>query len=126
MAPLIDCVFLLLIFFLVAATLKKLDKELDVQLPQAAATIEVQAPERQLVIGVDEIGNTYINAELVTNTALHETLRTRAAEDPGQRVRLDIDRRTPFQYVVRVFDLCQLEGLTNVGVHIARDDRNRN
>jgi len=122
MAPLIDCVFLLLIFFLVASTLKKLDKELDVELPQAAAAISVQAPENLLVIGVDDLGNTYINAEQVSNTALHETLRERAAMDPTQRVRLDIDRRTPFQYVVRVFDLAQLEGLTNVGIHIAKDN----
>jgi len=122
MAPLIDCVFLLLIFFLVASTLKKLDKELDVQLPQAAATIQAPAPENLLTIGVDDLGNTYINAEQVSNTALRGTLRERAATDPTQRVRLDIDRRTPFQYVVRVFDLCQLEGLTNVGIHIAEED----
>jgi len=122
MAPLIDCVFLLLIFFLVASTLKKLDKELDVQLPRAAATIQAPAPENLLTIGVDDLGNTYINAEQVSNTALHATLRERAAADPTQRVRLDIDRRTPFQYVVRVFDLAQLEGLTNVGIHIAEED----
>lgn len=122
MAPLIDCVFLLLIFFLVASTLKKLDKELDVQLPQAAATIKAPAPEKLLTIGVDVLGNTYINAEQVSTTALRATVRGRAATDPTQRVRLDIDRRTPFQYVVRVFDLCQLEGLTNVGIHIAEDD----
>ena len=37
MTPLIDCVFLLLVFFLVAATLKKPHKELEIQLPHSAA-----------------------------------------------------------------------------------------
>ena len=40
MGPLIDCVFLLLIFFLVTATMQKPHKELDLQLPNSAAARE--------------------------------------------------------------------------------------
>ena len=52
MAPLIDCVFLLLIFFLVATTLRKIIKELPVELPDSAAAIEVRQEDDLLVIGM--------------------------------------------------------------------------
>lgn len=124
MAPLIDCVFLLLIFFLVASTLKKLDKQLDVHLPTAAAAVEVQAPDNQVVIGVDTVGNTYIDAQLVSQMQLQAKLHEIGGNNRAQPVRLDIDRTTPFQYVVQVFDQCQFEGLTNVAIHIADDAKN--
>jgi len=48
LTPMIDCVFLLLIFFLVATTMKKIDYELPIQLPMASAGIEVQQPDEYL------------------------------------------------------------------------------
>lgn len=119
MAPLIDCVFLLLIFFLVASTLKKLDKQLDVQLPTAAAAVSVHAPDQQLVIGVDATGNIYIDAQPVTQMQLQTRLHDIAGQSKAYPVRLDIDRATPFQQAVEVFDLCQFEGLTNVAIKTA-------
>ena len=57
MTPIIDCVFLLLIFFLVATVLKKVDKELDVELPQAAHATDRKYTEQKLVVvGVDAEG----------------------------------------------------------------------
>ncbi len=119
MAPLIDCVFLLLIFFLVATTLKKIEPELPLELPYSDAALQVSLDEDRLVVGIDALGKVYVNGQPATNTVLHETLRRRAAEDPEQEVRLDVDRRTPFEYVVRVVELCTFEGLTDVGFHTA-------
>ena len=117
MAPLIDCVFLLLIFFLVATTLKKVEKELPLQLPVSAAAVGMQAQEGMLIIGVDQNGRTYLGANAVTTGMLHDRLRQAAQSNPAQRVRVDADRNTPFQHVVKVLDLCQFEGLRNVGIH---------
>lgn len=120
MAPLIDCVFLLLIFFLVATTLKKIEKELPVELPESQAAIEVQTQEDLFTIGLDAAGQTYIKAEKVSLSMLRQQLQQAAAKDKSQRVRIDTDRATPAQYVVHVLDLCQFEGLTNVGIHTKR------
>ena len=89
MAPLIDCVFLLLIFFLVATTLRK-------------------------------IGGIHIGGEPVPLSVLHERLRSAAARNPNQRIRIDGDRRAPFQAVVHIVDLCQFEGLTRVSIRAAK------
>lgn len=120
MAPLIDCVFLLLIFFLVATTLKKVEKELPVELPESQAAIQVQAREDLFTIGIDAAGQTYLKAEKVSLSMLRQHLQQAAARDKTQRVRIDVDRATPAQYIVHVLDLCQFEGLTNVGIHTRR------
>ena len=128
LAPLIDCVFLLLIFFLVATTLKtaeerateeappKLERILPLELPESAAALQ-QRQTRLLVIGVDQDGDIYLDAEKVSTATLHQRLRQAAAQNTAQRIRIDGDRRTPFQHIVHVLDLCQFEGLSNVGVH---------
>jgi len=123
MAPLIDCVFLLLIFFLVATTLKKIERELPLKLPESSAAIRVKSSADVLVIGVTKRGRLFLGDQAVTQAVLHERLRKAASANPEQRVRIDADRLTPFQYVVQVFDLCQFEGLRNVGVHTKDEPR---
>lgn len=121
MAPLIDCVFLLLIFFLVATTLKKVDRELPLDLPKSAASIESRVEDTTLVIGVDKLGAIHLGGERITLSMLHDRLKQAAAVSREQRVRIDADRATAFQYVIHVLDLCQFEGLTNVGLHTRQE-----
>jgi len=121
MAPLIDCVFLLLIFFLLATTLKKIQKELPLELPDSAAAIEVREQDDTLVISVDREGRLHLGAEPVTTKELHEHLRNVARTDPHRRVRIDGDQVTRLQHVVHVLDLCQFEGLKNVAIRTKRE-----
>ncbi|MEX0775936.1 MAG: biopolymer transporter ExbD [Phycisphaeraceae bacterium] len=123
MAPLIDCVFLLLIFFLVATSLKKIEKELPLELPHSAAAISVSVDPQTMVIGIDRTGQPYINGQPVTFGVLEQQISTAAANDPQQRVRIDADRDTPWQHVVHILDALQFRGLNNVGVHTKRFDR---
>ena len=125
MAPLIDCVFLLLIFFLVASTMKKLDKELPVDLP-VAGLVSIDAPKSDdlLIVGVDAAGQTYIGTEPVTSSVFHQRIQQAAAADPGRRVRIDADQSADFIHVLRVLDLLSFEGLDNVGIHLRKPERN--
>jgi biopolymer transport protein ExbD len=118
LSPLIDCVFLLLIFFLVATTLKKIQPELPLELPTAAVALQVPQEQERLVISVDERGGIYLNASPVSLNLLHDTLKAAAQRDPNQVVRLDVDRRTPFQHVVHITELCTFVGLNNVGFQV--------
>ena len=121
MAPLIDCVFLLLIFFLVATTLKKVDKELPIELPVAASAIEVQQPDEFVVISVDRTGVFHLNGTPVSISLLQSDLRERARIDQNLKLRLDIDRNVPFHRVMEVLDLLRFEGLRNVAINTKRD-----
>jgi biopolymer transport protein ExbD len=125
MAPLIDCVFLLLIFFLVSATLKKAHKEIAIDLPHSAAATEAKSKYDTVIIEVacdakGEKVEVFLEGQQVTQRLLHKRLRELATENPNRQVRIDADRRTVFQHIVHILDLCQFEGLNRIGVR-ARD-----
>ena len=117
MAPLIDCVFLLLIFFLVATTLKKIDKELPLELPDAEASLEVQQPDEFAAVAVDAEGVFYLDGTPVPISLLREELQTKAAANPEIKIRLDVDRRAEFAAVMQVLDHLRFHGITNVGIN---------
>lgn len=119
--PMIDCMLVIIIFFLVATTLKNREKELPLDLPEAAAAPTLEQPPDLLVIGVDRDGRTYLGSgeriEPVDTERLHQRIREVALLNPHQRVRIDGDRNTRFEDIVHIIDLCQFEGLKNVGLH---------
>jgi biopolymer transport protein ExbD len=121
MAPLIDCVFLLLIFFLVATTLKKIDEELPLTLPESKAAIDVQQPEQYTVIAIDRNEVIYLDGAPVSISLLQNSLRAKVGVTPDLKVRLDVDRTVPFQHVMQILDLLQFEDLKNVGINTYQD-----
>jgi len=123
MAPLIDCVFLLLIFFLVATTMKKIEKELPVELPTSGAAVTAEVTDSLVVVGIDRNGSFYLGSEPVGIEALHAKMREAAATNPNGRIRIDGDRDAPFQSLVHLLDLCEFEGLGNVGIHARREEK---
>jgi biopolymer transport protein ExbD len=116
MAPLIDCVFLLLIFFLVATTLKKIEKELPLDLPEAAAAVSRQTQDDMTIITIDVEGGFYLGSEPVGQGYLAGKLRDLAARDPEHRIRIDCDREAPTWALVQILDMCNFENLRNVGI----------
>ncbi len=116
MAPLIDCVFLLLIFFLVATTLKKVEKELPLNLPEAAASVSKQVDDNMTIISIDAAGNFYLGSEPVGQAYLGQKLRELGAKDTNHRIRIDGDRDAPLWAAVQVLDMCNFESLGNVGI----------
>lgn len=121
MAPLIDCVFLLLIFFLVATTLKKHEPELELDLPFSGASVMAPVEHDLLVIGIDRKGKRYVGAEPVTTEMLHRTLRERARLNASQKVRIDADRDVRYEELIEIVELCQFEGLRNVAFHMRKE-----
>lgn len=113
--PMIDCMFVLLVFFLVATTLKKTEKELPVDLPQSGAALDTEQKEDVLVLGVDAKGQKYFGSEPVTTEVMSQRLAAAALANPGRRVRLDADVATPYSGVIELVELCEFNNLRNVG-----------
>lgn len=113
--PMIDCLFVLLVFFLVATTLKKTEKELPINLPLSGAAIDAEQKEDILVLSVDGKGQKYLGTEPVSTEILHQRLTAAALADPNRRVRLDADVNTPYVAVVELIELCEFNNLRNVG-----------
>jgi biopolymer transport protein ExbD len=116
MAPLIDCVFLLIAFFLVATTMRQARRELAIDLPTASPGEAVSTEAPLLIVAIDRDGRIAIDGMPVEAGALRARLAAAAAGGAARRVRIDGDRAAPLQSVVDVLDACRLQGLSAVGL----------
>jgi len=117
MTSMIDLVFLLLIFFLVTASLKKPHKELPVRLHRAAQA-KMAKFEDQVIITVTADGDRYIddgkeyrNQAPVSRQELVQRLQKLSHENPDMPVRLDVDRRVRYYHIMDLVDTLELYGL---------------
>ena len=120
---LIDCIFFLLMFFMMATSFKRTEDvkpvlELPVTLPTAQVSFErAQAASAPLAIGVDKDGGLYLGNKEVSTQTLHDTLKKEAASNPGRAIRIDGDQQASYQHIVHVLELCQFEGFTHISMH---------
>ncbi len=111
MTPLIDVVFLLLIFFLVASRLSQEDRELDVPLPSAANAMPMTAEPQELIVNIDQNGSIVINNQVLKLDQFQTMLGQAIVDNPlGQSVVIRADRRVPLQTPVDVMDVCLESG----------------
>lgn len=115
LTPLIDCVFLLLIFFLVATTYQDPERELDVELPPAESGSEREALE-EIVLNVFRDGRVALHGREVDGDGLRSELERAAAHDPLTPVTIRGDARAEHARIVAVMDACALAGLSNLSV----------
>lgn len=125
MSALIDCVFLLLVFFLVATMTKKANKDVDIRLPESKSAIKRLATDEQTVIGIDALGNVFLEGKPASIMVLHDALRTTALTDPNRQIRIDADAEAPLANVVEVVDICQFNHLDDVVLRTFDENYNR-
>lgn len=119
LTSMLDCIFLMLIFFLVSSQLKKIEKELPMELPVSDAARDVKAAPDLVTVSVTAKGDVYVNSKPVGPAGLRSALQAAAAEKPDRRIRIAGDVYAPFRAIVQVLDACQHEKLTVVGIHTA-------
>jgi len=122
MTPMIDVVFLLMIFFLVASKLDEDDRSIEVVLPQASAAKPLTSRPREFVINIDRQGRLFAGATPVSQEELALLLRQAAADNPqGQTVILRADEETAHKFVVAAMDACVQAGIEDYQVQSAGD-----
>lgn len=109
--PMIDMVFNLLIFFLVASSFHQAEREMRIALPIAQAAGPISAALRDLVINVDEAGAVFIAGRPVEHQALQDHVHELVRGNPEQKVTVRGDRRTAYANIVRVLDVCKRAGI---------------
>lgn len=110
MTPLIDCVFLLLVFFLVTSVFKQDKSVLKLLLPETTSEVKQEVSEG-LFIELSEM-EMAVNGEVVNL----ETLRAKgsAIQNKKAPVALKIDKKTPYERVAQVLDVLQMEKIYNI------------
>ena len=115
MAPMIDMVFLLLVFFMCVSTLAQADRLLvELDLP---ASTESQVPEDlsgRGTVSVREDGTLFMAGGEVDLGTVEERLREALRSEPNLKVHLRADRGTPFEEIRRVLAACAEAGAVEV------------
>lgn len=123
LTSLIDVVFLLLIFFMVATTFER-ETQLSVELPEASGE-PIQAEGRIVEVTIDAQGRYYVNQQEVVNTQLETLMRAMQNAAKGNKqpkVILSADRKTPHEAVVRAMDAAGQLGYTHITIATAKPD----
>jgi len=119
--PLIDVVFLLLIFFMVSTTFER-ESEIEIMLPQATTDKKV-TDDFVMQVTVDAEGTYYVNDKRVINTKL-TTLMKAMQEVAGDRkdppIILSADAKTPHQSVITVMDAASRLGFVHLNFATTR------
>lgn len=117
LTPLIDIVFLLLIFFLVTSQFEEEERRLDIVLPSATSASPMVHRVREIVIDVDAAGQLYLRGQPTDMRRLERVLAAAVADNPtNQSVVIRADGSTTFQPVVSVMDLCNRTGIADYSV----------
>jgi len=111
LTPIIDMVFLLLIFFLVATTFREEEREMQIALPFASSAAPISTMTRELIVNVSADGTIIVGGRQVEDEALREMVTDAVAVNPDQKVTVRGDREAAYAHVVRVLDVCKGAGI---------------
>jgi biopolymer transport protein ExbD len=120
LAPLVDVLLLLLIFFLLTWNAARTENELDVKVPKASAAREKSAPIGDVVVNVKADGTVTVNKQIKTLADLGEQLKELVKLFPEQAVVIRADEAGAYKNVVGVLNTCTEAGITNIGFATAK------
>jgi biopolymer transport protein ExbD len=114
MAPMIDMVFLLLVFFMCVSSLSQAARRTPVDLPDSAESKVPENPASRASVSVLADGTLYIGAQRGDLDALGRQVRRALAADPKLRIEVRSDRGAPFAEVRRVLRACAEAGACEI------------
>ncbi len=115
LTPLIDVVFLLLIFFMVSTTFTR-ESEVTVDLPEASGK-PLEVKPQVVEISIDAQGHYFINRQGVINTQLNtlkRAIKKAAAGSTEPQLIISADRKTPHESVIRAMDAARQLNFTHL------------
>ena len=123
MTPMIDVVFLLIIFFLVSSHLAKQEAQMELPLPTADSGIEPDDTARRLTLNVTSDGSMLLAGRNISRTELQQRLK-QAHDDHGKDVEIRIrgDRNVPYSAVSPIMLSCARTGIWKVTFGVYRSE----
>jgi biopolymer transport protein ExbD len=118
LTPMIDIVFLLIIFFMVGTKFTELERKIGLKVPEVSDTGALTAAPERKVVNVYRDGGVTLDRTPVTLEQLTQSLSTARAqyEDLGVLVRGDAEGQ--FQRVAEVLNACKQAGVRELGISV--------
>jgi biopolymer transport protein ExbD len=113
-APMVDILLFLLVFFMLTWNFSRNEAELDVKVPAAKEGKETRRPAGEVILNVKKDGGIVMNRRPMSSEELLDTLSRIAKLYPDQAVILRGDENVNYRYVVDVLDVCRAANIWNV------------
>ena len=113
LTPLVDVVFILLIFFIVTSVFKKEELALILDLPSSNAK-EMKVDKKEIIIELDK-SQLALNGQKTDFITLDKLLKNKA-QDKNKPVLIRIDKAVAYERVVKILDLLQKHQLNNLAL----------
>ena len=110
--PMIDILFILLVFFIVSTTFKKPREVLQIELPTIKEIPSNQITDTRSIIAVDAIGNVTLDALAIPEGLLGTYLEAFQKQNPGRKLELEADRRVPLERLLQIWDALGKAGIS--------------
>ena len=114
LAPMIDVVFLLLIFFIVLWNYARFETEIDISVPAASAGENPERTIGEIVVNVRKEGQIIIEGVEKTEEETLEMFNNIVAAYPDQALILRGDKEASFDHIVKILNLCKKANIWNI------------
>lgn len=126
MAPLIDIVFLTLVFFMVTSVYATLESEVDITLPTADTAEKGERAQGEIFINVRDDGTIVVNERVLNIEELQETLYRVATYFPGGAVIIRGDHNANLGRAIQILDCCRKADIQHVAFAALPEETSKN
>ena len=123
LTPMIDIVFLLIIFFMVGTKFTEIEQELEVSIPEVAGGATVVTETQQCVIAVFHDGRVSVDEDVMEIHELEQNLNQRLSGGAELHVIIRGDAEGAFQNVANVLSACRRAGVNDLGISVRMASR---
>ena len=116
LTPMIDIVFLLIIFFMVGTQFTEMERQYDIQLPTVTDAKPLTNLPDDIIVNVSQNGEVTLQGEKKTLAELEKALKAAVKNFPGQSVVIRGDSTGPYQNVMNVLDICNRVNIRSVSL----------
>jgi len=126
LTPMIDVVFLLIIFFMVATRFAEMERDIELELPEVASASALSTAPKQRVVTVGDQGRVTLDSNEVSLAELTSKLSAARREYPKLSVVIRGDASCAFQHVAATLAACKEAHVSDLGitVRIAQSPKN--
>jgi biopolymer transport protein ExbD len=119
LTPLIDIIFLLLIFLMLSATTMQYSTSIKVNLPKAASDSSVI--KKNIIITVNEKDRIYVDGKTINRNSLYGSLKSIWDKNKDATVIIEADKKSTHGTVVFVMDQCRRAGFENFAISVVEE-----
>jgi biopolymer transport protein ExbD len=121
LTPMIDIVFLLMIFFMVGTKFTELEKAVALQVPAVNPSNKLESPTEALVLNVSGDGSLLFDGKPVSSSALTQTLAAAKAKQGDFALYIRGDETAPHGVMARVYSSCRAASIQRFGIAVTFD-----